>query len=49
MLTKAKLNIMEVLISKALIDSVISHDQSAWMNDVLKGYNEMKYKIKNQI
>ena len=49
MLAKAKLNIMEVLISKALIDSVISHDQSAWMNNVLKGYNEMKYKIKNQI
>ena len=49
LLAKAKLNIMEVLISKALIDSVISHDQSAWMNNVLKGYNKMKDKIKNQI
>ena len=46
LLTKSKLNRMEVLISKALIDSNISHDEFVSINDVLKEY-EMKKEIKN--
>ena len=45
MLTKSKLNGVKILISKALIDSVISHDEFAFIN-VLKEYKEMKEKIK---
>ena len=45
MLAKFKLNNIEVLISKALIDSVISHDEFVLINDVLKKYNEMKKEI----
>ena len=33
---KSKLNSIEVLISKALIDSVISHDEFVLINNVLK-------------
>ena len=40
-------NTVEVLISKALIDSVISHDEIFLINNVLKEYNEMKKDIKN--
>ena len=47
LLAKSKLNSMEALISKASIDSVISHDEFVLINNVLKGYNEMKEKIKN--
>ena len=47
MLAKTKLNIIEVLISKALIDSGISHDEFVLINDVIKEYNEMKEEIKN--
>ena len=47
LLTKSKLNSIEVLISKALIDSVISHDEFVLINNVLKEYNEMKEAIKN--
>ena len=36
MLGKSKLNSIDVLISKALIDSVISHDKFALINNVLK-------------
>ena len=36
MLGKSKLNSIDVLISKALIDSVISHDKFAFINNVLK-------------
>ena len=46
MLAKSQLNRMEVLISKALIDSNISHDEFVSINDVLKEY-EMKKEIKN--
>ena len=46
-LTKSKLNSIEVVISKALIDSVISHDASVLINYVLKEYEEMKEEIKN--
>ena len=47
MLAKSKLNRMEVLIFKALIDSVISHDEFVLINNALKVYNEMKEEIKN--
>ena len=46
-LAKSKLNSIEVLISKALIDSVISHDEFVLINNVLKGHDKMKAKIKN--
>ena len=39
---KYKLNSIEVLISKALIDSVIIHDEFVLINNVLKEDNEMK-------
>ena len=46
-LAKSKLNSIEVLISKALIDTVVSHDEFVLINNVLKEYNEMKEEIKN--
>ena len=39
---KPKLNGIEVLISKGLIDSYISHDEFVLINNVLKQYNDMK-------
>ena len=47
MVAKSELNSVEVLISKALIDSVFSHDEFVLINNVLKEYNEMKEEIKN--
>ena len=44
---KSKLNRKEVLISKSLIDSVISHDGFVLINNSLKEYHEMKEEIKN--
>ena len=41
-LAKTKLNTVEVLISKALIDSNISHDEFISVNNVLKEYDDMK-------
>ena len=46
LLAKFKLNSKEVVISKALNDSVI-HDECLLINNVLKEYNGMKEKIKN--
>ena len=45
LLAKAKLDTFEVLISKALIDSYISHDKVVSVN-VWREYNEMKEEIK---
>ena len=42
LLGKDKLNNTEFLISKALIDSYISHDEFVSLNTVLKEYNEIK-------
>ena len=42
LLGKDKLNTNEVLISKALIDSYISHDELVLINNALREYNEMK-------
>ena len=38
---------MEVLISKALTDSYISHDKYVSVNNVFREYNEMKGEIRN--
>ena len=48
-LAKSKLNKLEVLISKAFNDSVISHDEFALINNVRKEYNNMKKEIKNLV
>ena len=45
LLAKSKLNSVEVLISKTLIDSVISHDEFNLINYVLKENNKMKEEI----
>ena len=47
LLAKSKLNSIEVLISKALIDSNISHDEFVLINNVLKEFYDMKEEIKN--
>ena len=47
MLTKSKSNRIEVLISKSLIDSNISHDEFVLINNVLKEYDDMKEEMKN--
>ena len=47
LLAKSQLNRMEVLISKALTDSKISHDEFVLINNVLKEYFGMKEEIKN--
>ena len=47
LLAKYKLNNIEVLISKALIDSNISHDKFVSINNVLKEFYDMKEEIKN--
>ena len=44
MLVKSKLNSLEVLISKALIES---NDEFILINNVLEEYNGMKEEIKN--
>ena len=41
LLAKSKLKSIEVLISKALIDSVISHDKFALLNNMLKEYGKI--------
>ena len=46
LLAKSKSNSIEVLISKGLIDSVISRDEFVLINIVLKEYDEMKEEIK---
>ena len=46
LLAKSKSNSIEVLISKALIDSDISPDEFVLINNVLEEYNKMKEVIK---
>ena len=45
-MAKSKLNRIEVLISKALIDLNIIHDEFVLINNVLKEYDEMKKEIR---
>ena len=47
LLGKDKLNTIEILISKALIDSYISHDEFVSVNNVLREYNGVKKAKKN--
>ena len=42
LLGKHKLNTIDVLISKTLINSCISHDEFVLANNVLREYNEIK-------
>ena len=46
-LPKSKVIKIEFLISKALIDSVISHDKFVLINNVLKEFNKIKEEIEN--
>ena len=46
MLVKSKLSSIEVLISKALINSNISHNEFILINNVLKEFYDMKEEIK---
>ena len=46
LLAKNKLNTMQVLVSKALIDSYISHNKFISVNNVLIEYNKTKEEIK---
>ena len=47
LLPKTNLNSIEVLISIALINSIIKHDEFVLMNNVLKEYDDMKEEIKD--
>ena len=44
LLTKTKLNIVEVLICKVLIDSYISLNELVWVNILLREYIERRWK-----
>ena len=46
LLAKSKLIGIEVLISKALINPIISHGEFVFINNVLKEYDKMKEEIK---
>ena len=46
LLTKTKLNSTEDVISKALIDSNITHDEFVLIDNMLKEYDEMKEETK---
>ena len=45
LIVKSKLNIIKVLISKGLIDWIISHDEFVLISSVLKVFYDMKEKI----
>ena len=47
LLAKSKLNSIQILISKALIDWVISNDEFVLINNVLKKTGKMKEEIRN--
>ena len=47
LLAKCKFNSIEVLISKVLTDSNISHDEFVLVNNVLKEFYDMKEEIKS--
>ena len=47
LLAKSKLNNIEVLTSKSLLDSNISRDEFILVNNVLEEYDKMKKGIKN--
>ena len=47
LIAKSKLNSIEVLISKDLIDSNISHDEFVLINNVLKKYDRKNQEFKD--
>ena len=47
LLTKSKLNRIEFLIAKTLIDSNVSHDKRVLINNVLNKYDKMKEEVKS--
>ena len=47
LLGKDRLNTIEVLISKTLINSYISHDEFVSVNNLLREYKEIKEEIKH--
>ena len=47
LLAKTKLNIMELLVSKVLVDLDISHDKLVPVNNALRKYNNMKETVKS--
>ena len=47
MLARCKLNSIEVIISKASIDSNVSHDEFVMINNMLKEYHDMIEEIKH--
>ena len=47
LIAKPKLNSMEVLISKAINNSIISHDGFILIKNVLKEYDEIKEELIN--
>ena len=47
LLAKPKLSRIEVLISKALIDSIVGNDKFILVNNVLKEHGEIKKEIKH--
>ena len=47
-LEKMKIDTIKVLISKALVDSYISQDEFAPVNNVLREYDEMEKEIKKR-
>ena len=49
MLEKSKLNNIEVVIYKVLIDSSISHDEFVLINNVLKEFSDIKEGIKIKV
>ena len=46
-MAKSKLYLIEALVSKALIDSNLSHDEFILINNLLKEYADMKEESKN--
>ena len=44
--TGTKLNRIEILISRALINSYISHEEFVSVNNMLREYDDMKEKFK---
>ena len=47
LLGKSNLDTTEVLISKTLIHTYVSHDEFVSVNNLLREYNKMKEEIKN--
>ena len=47
LLAKTKLNTIEILFSRALMDFYISYEEFVSVNNVVREYNQMKEEIRN--